>query len=73
MEVSEILLSVDLEIARLKQVRTILSDGTSTEGAKGNAGNTRARKKRTLSPETRKRIAEAQRKRWAAQKSVKNK
>ena len=71
MQVSEVILSIDQEIARLKQVRAILSDGTSTGAAIGNAGKKRARKKRSLSPEARKRIAEAQRKRWAAQKSGK--
>jgi hypothetical protein len=47
MQVSEIILSIDQEIARLKKVRTILSDGTSTERAKSNDSKKRARKKRT--------------------------
>jgi hypothetical protein len=73
MQVADIIASIDQEIARLQQVRAILSDGTSTQARNAHAGMKRARKKRTLSPEARKRIAEAQRKRWAAQKSGKNK
>lgn len=73
MQLAEIIASIDQEIARLEQVRAILSDGTSTQASKANAGKKRARKKRTLSPEARKRIAEAQRKRWAAQKDGRNK
>ena len=73
MHVSEIITSIDQEIARLKQVRSILSDGASTKAVNAQAGRKRASKKRTLSPEARKRIAEAQRKRWAAQKGAKSK
>jgi hypothetical protein len=69
MQVAEIIASIDQEIARLKGVRAILSDGTSTRADNANAGKKRARKKRTLSPDARKRIADAQKKRWAAQKS----
>jgi hypothetical protein len=73
MQVKEIIGSIDQEIARLKQVRAILSGGASTQAGSANAGKKRGRKKRSLSAEARKRIAEAQRKRWAAQKSNKNK
>jgi hypothetical protein len=69
MQVTDIITSIDQEIARLKEVRAILSGETSTRAGNVIAGKKRARKKRTLSPEARKRIAEAQKKRWAAQKS----
>lgn len=69
MQVTDIIASIDQEIARLKQVRAILSDGTSTRAGNANASKKRARKRRTLSPEARKRIADAQKKRWAAQRS----
>jgi hypothetical protein len=71
MQVEEIIASIDQEIARLKQVRAILSGSASTQAGNPNAGKKRARKKRTLSPEARKRIAEAQKKRWAAQRKNK--
>lgn len=73
MQVEVIIASIDEEIARLKQVRAILSGNESAQTGNSSTGKKRSRKKRTLSPEARKRIAEAQRKRWAAQKSGKNK
>jgi len=71
MAIDSILAQIDAEIARLTQVRTLLSSGSlsgSVTTAKGK-GPGRPRKKRTLSAEARKRIADAQRKRWAAQKA----
>lgn len=81
MGVSEILASVDYEIAQLQQARAILS-GVSTPGKKS-VGRTKkgtepnvsaaakpAKKKRNLSPEGRKRIAEAVKRRWAAQRKA---
>lgn len=55
----------------MKQVRAILTEGTSTPSGNAKSGKKLRRRKRTLSPEARKRIAEAQRKRWAAQKGTK--
>jgi hypothetical protein len=63
MMLEQILSAIDVEIARLKQARALLS----VEPAK-KATNSTIRKKRGMSTEGRKRIAEAQRKRWAAQK-----
>lgn len=72
MAIDSILAQIDAEISRLTQVRSLLATtgnvGTLT-APKGKRGPGRPRKKRTLSPEARKRIAEAQRKRWAAQKA----
>jgi hypothetical protein len=75
MAIDSVIAQIDAEIARLTQVRSLLaSTGTTSVTARGGKAKkapakTAARKKRTLSPEARKRIAEAQRKRWAAQKA----
>jgi hypothetical protein len=84
MAIENIIAQLDAEISRLKQVRNLLSatgkveakitavKGTSTKKAKGKsngAGKTKGTVKRVLSPEARKAIADAQRKRWAAQKA----
>ena len=64
----KILAAIDEEIARLRQVRSLLAQTKTT--TKTTAGKKRGRpKKRTLSADARARIAEAQRKRWAKQKS----
>ena len=75
MAIDSILTQIDAEIARLKQVRSLLTGlGTIAvdvvkPAAKKTAAKTAKKKKRVLSPEARKRIADAQRKRWAAQKA----
>jgi hypothetical protein len=63
----EIVKEIDNEIARLEKVRTLLRD---TTGAKFFASSAVAgvRKKRNLSADARKRIADAQKRRWAKQK-----
>jgi hypothetical protein len=76
MGVSEILASIDREITLLQQARALLGGAavapkkkpgrpkkTATAGAK-------SAKKRHLSAEGRRRIAEAVRRRWAAQKKA---
>lgn len=73
MAIDSILAEIDAEIARLTHVRALLS-GTGKSANKAATKTTtapavRRRKKRVLSAEARKRIAEAQRKRWAAQKA----
>jgi fructoselysine-6-P-deglycase FrlB-like protein len=65
MEIQSIIRELDTEIARLQQVRALLT-GT---GSSAKAGRP-AKRKYTLSPEARKRIVDAQRKRWAAQKKA---
>jgi hypothetical protein len=87
MGVSEILASVDLEIALLKQVRALLSGTEATAPKKtGRPKKTsvvvppaaqasskkiaKKKKKRRLSPEGRKRIAEAVKRRWEAQRKA---
>jgi hypothetical protein len=76
MAIDSILAQIDSEIARLTQVRALLAgagrsaaSATDRKPKKSAAKKTAAKKKRVLSPEARKRIADAQRKRWAAQKA----
>jgi hypothetical protein len=66
MTLDKILASIGAEIARLKQAHALLSgDGTKT------AATPAAPKKRKMSAAARKKIGDAQRKRWAKQKATK--
>ena len=85
MEVTRILAEIDAQIAKLQQARILLSGGSTSTGsaapAKKAVGRPRksveaatkpatdSRKKRNLSPEARKRIADAQKRRWAELKT----
>jgi hypothetical protein len=83
MALSDILASIDGEIAQLQKARALLV-GATAPAAKKKAGRPRKipvdviaapvkpakKKKRNLSPEGRKRIAEAVKRRWAAQKKA---
>ena len=71
MEVNRIIAEIDAQILKLQQARALLA-GTTTaapagrgrpKGSKNAAGT--APRKRKLSPEGRKRIADAMKKRWA--------
>jgi hypothetical protein len=74
-----ILAQIDAEIAKLTQVRSLLANSgkVSAKLTESIARKTpvpaatkvKAKKRRVLSPEARKRIADAQKKRWAAQKA----
>jgi hypothetical protein len=65
---NEVLASIDAEINALKQARALLI-GTDTAAPKKKLSSKKPlKKKRTLSPEAKARIAEGQRKRWATQK-----
>ena len=65
MQVSQILVEIDNEIARLQQARNLLA-GVSVRGAKrGKAAAKRAPSKRKMSAEGRRKIAEAMKRRWA--------
>ena len=66
MTIDKILASIDSEIAQLKQARALLS-GVGTKKTATPA----APKKRKMSAAVRKRIGDAQRKRWAKQKASK--
>jgi hypothetical protein len=75
MAIESILAQIDEEIAKLTQIRSLLATtgGAAKKAtgpkAKKTAAKAKGKKRRTLSPEARKRIADAQRKRWAAQKA----
>ena len=79
MAIDSILVQIDAEIERLKQVRSLLAstgrfntaviERKTKKATAKSKGKVSAKKTRVLSPEARKRIADAQRKRWAAQKS----
>ncbi|MGB6193284.1 MAG: hypothetical protein WBF42_12525 [Terracidiphilus sp.] len=67
MGVSEILAQLDREIAQLQQARALLT-GAAT--GKTRYSPSKAAKKRNLTPEGRRRIAEAVRRRWAEQRKA---
>lgn len=75
MAIDPILAQIDAEIARLTQARSLLlnvssnADSITAQFGKGSLAVGKKRRKHFLSPEARKRIADAQRKRWAAQKA----
>jgi hypothetical protein len=73
--VSEILIQIDHEIAQLQQARALLTSGigaTHKEVAASPAVKRtyKKRKKRHISPEGRKRIADAVKRRWAEKKKA---
>lgn len=86
MEVTRILAEIDAQIARLQQARALLAGNSSSGNAtptvvvKKTVGRPRktvaapvAKKtssKRALSPEARKRIADAQKRRWAERRKA---
>jgi|SRR5271170_6852084 len=68
-EVSQILVEIDNEIARLQQARDLLAGKNTKSGTRAPYGAakkaTKVRAKRKLSPEGRRKIAEAMKRRWA--------
>ena len=71
MELKDILAELDQEIARLQQARTLLGGEVAKKrvpAKKKTAVVKPAPKKRKLTPEGRKRIAEAMKRRWAERK-----
>jgi hypothetical protein len=80
MEVSRIIAEIDAQISKLQQARQLLS-GTIAAGSKGpgrpkgsknakTATRAAATSKRRLSPEGRKRIADAMKRRWAERRKL---
>ena len=65
MEVSKIVAELDREIARLKEARALLAGVTSPNRSSGKKKSTAKPRKRTMTAEGRRRIAEAMKKRWA--------
>ena len=79
MQLSQILAEIDKEISRLEQARKILAGESSPSlkssrrgpsAVSGSESPVKRKKKRNLSPEGRKRIAEAVRRRWELQKKA---
>lgn len=81
MDSNRVIQEIDAEISRLQQARALLSGESTRRGpgrpkvaATNSAASGRATKrKRRLSPEGRKRIADAMRKRWAERKKQQSK
>ena len=67
MNTAELLSSIDSEIARLQEARALLA---GQDGHSAPRGRKPAKKRHTMSADARKRIGDAQRKRWAAQKKA---
>lgn len=72
MEVSRIIAEIDAQILKLQQARALLADATQPARTgrgrpKGstNVSTVAGKRKRKLTPEGRKRIADAMKKRWA--------
>lgn len=70
MDYQGIVSAIDVELARLKEARALVSKGRDLERIVRKPGGSAKRTagKRQLSPEARARIAEAQKRRWAAAK-----
>jgi hypothetical protein len=73
--ISEIVEQIDREIAQLQQVRALLAGKPASPPKKAASVSPakktgKRKKKRNLTPEGRKRIAEAVRRRWAEQKKA---
>ena len=80
MEVRRIIEEIDSQIARLQRARVLLADADvapstgSVRARKTKAAKSASKaKKRVLSPEARKRIADAQKRRWAKSRTQKKK
>ena len=74
MDSKSIISAIDAEIATLRQARSLLASGSEvrSDTARRAAKKAGAKQpsKRVMSPEARKRIGNAQRKRWAAAKTI---
>ncbi|MBS1799237.1 MAG: hypothetical protein JSS95_05370 [Acidobacteria bacterium] len=74
MEINRIIAEIDAQISKLQQARALLSGASSParSGPGRPKGATKAPKhKRNISPEGRKRIADAMKKRWAERRKQK--
>jgi hypothetical protein len=80
MTIENVLKQIDAEIANLERAKAILTGAGTTATKRGpgrpamsveaKVASAESKKKRNLSPEGRARIAEAARRRWAAQKKA---
>ena len=71
MDAKSIIEALDAEIEALRQARAVLLNRDNAPSTGKKAGESSRTVKRVLSPEARKRIADAQRKRWAAARKPK--
>ena len=72
MSIETIIAQIDAEIAQLTQARNLLATKGAVSAKPTKSATTklgRPKKRRVLSADARKRIADAQRRRWAAQKA----
>jgi hypothetical protein len=78
MSIEAIIEAIDLELSRLQSAKDLLSEtsttkrnlGRTAKAVTGIAAATSEKTRRALSPEARKRIADAQRLRWKKQKAA---
>ena len=71
MEVSKILKEIDSEIARLQEARDLLAGGEGRRSGRASAQSASpVRKRRRLSAEGRKKIADAMKRRWMERKKA---
>ncbi|WP_260705305.1 hypothetical protein [Edaphobacter flagellatus] len=77
MEVSTIIAQIDAQILKLQQARALLAGAAAPTrpgpGRPKGAGKAVSKRKRQLSPEGRKRIADAMKKRWAERRKQSSK
>lgn len=78
MEVSRIIAEIDAQIVKLQQARALLAGAASPVRSgpgrpKGSVNKSSATRKRNLTPEGRKRIAEAMKRRWAERRKQSSK
>lgn len=66
MDTQQLVAALDQEIALLSKVKSILTGRREVKSSPASASSVQKKAKRTLSPEARQRIADAQKKRWAA-------
>lgn len=65
MQVSQILVEIDNEIARLQQARSLLAGESIRSSSRGRTAAKKSHSKRRMSAEGRRKIAEAMKRRWA--------
>jgi hypothetical protein len=73
MSIENVVASINSQIANLKQARALLSGGETAKRTPGRPKGSAIKaktKKRNMTPEGRKAIADAVRRRWAAQKKA---
>jgi hypothetical protein len=70
MDVNTIIVAIDEEISRLKSVRQLLTGSDTPKTSPKSSPLKPSKKRRRLSAEARKKIADAQRLRWAKQRKA---